>query len=102
MDVDCDLHYFHGLSLYKNGPFISHFMYLDDVKIKFLNLNILLHFFFISLGLNVNLPKGKVFRICVDNLEVDKLASIIKYKPNNFPFTYLGLLVGVNMKLAKN
>ena len=50
----------------------------------------------------MNLHKSKVHGIGVDNLEVNRLSSILKCKPASFPFIYLGLLVGANMKLAKN
>nr|KAJ0211213.1 hypothetical protein LSAT_V11C400165120 [Lactuca sativa] len=70
-------------------------------KINFLNLNRLLRCFFLASGLKVNLNKSKVCGIGVDDLEIERLANILKCEPDSFPFTYLGLPVGANMKLSR-
>ncbi|KAL7604825.1 uncharacterized mitochondrial protein AtMg01250-like [Lactuca sativa] len=108
MDAACDLHHFRGLSLPYNNVSVSHFMFADDVtfigkwsKINFLNLNRLLGCFFLASRLEVNLNKSKFYGIGVDDLEIERLASILKSDPGSFPFTYLGLPMGTNMKLSK-
>lgn len=50
----------------------------------------------------MNLQKNKVFDVGVSNLEIDRLDSILKCESATFPFTYLGLPMGANMKLAKH
>lgn len=52
MEIACDLHYFHSLSIHHNGMHISRLMYVDDVafigkwlEVNFLNLNRLFHCF---------------------------------------------------------
>lgn len=84
-------------------------MYADDVifigewsDVNFVNLNRLLCCFFIASGLKVNLHKSQVFGVGIIDLDVHRLASILKCEPTTFPFMYLGLSVGANMRLAKN
>ncbi|KAL7582409.1 uncharacterized protein LOC128128948 [Lactuca sativa] len=108
MEAAYDLHQFHGLSLGNKGPSISYLMYEDDMtfigdwsKIDFGNLNRLLHCFFIASSLKVNLHKSMVRCIGMDNLEVNRLANILKCELASFSFIYLGVSVGANMKLAK-
>lgn len=52
--------------------------------------------------MKVSLHNNKVFRIRVDNIELERFASILGCEPANFPFTYLGLPIGSNMKLSKH
>lgn len=68
-------------------------MYTDDVtfsgkwsKINIIILNRLLCYFFIASWLKVNLHKSKVYRIGVNDLEVDRLASILKCESASFNF----------------
>ncbi|KAL7588571.1 hypothetical protein Lser_V15G38261 [Lactuca serriola] len=69
---------------------------------KFVNPNRLLRCFYTASGLKVNLNKSKVFGIGVQEIEVSRLANILCCEPGKFPFTYLGLPIGANMKLAKH
>lgn len=46
--------------------------------------------------------KSNVYGVGVDNFVVERLTSILKCEPPSFPFTYLGVPVGANMKLVKN
>nr|KAJ0202709.1 hypothetical protein LSAT_V11C500285080 [Lactuca sativa] len=105
----CDHLILRGISLPNNGPILSHLMYADDVMIvgewyelNFINLNRILRCFHLSSGLKVNLGKSKVFGIGVDNLDIDRLASILHCEPGCFPFKYLGLPIGANMNLVKS
>nr|KAJ0186645.1 hypothetical protein LSAT_V11C900459430 [Lactuca sativa] len=68
-------------------------MYTDDVtfsgkwsKINIIILNRLLCYFFIASWLKVNLHKSKVYRIGVNDLEVDRLASILNWKAKCLSF----------------
>lgn len=109
VDKACELHFFRGVSIPSHGISLSHLMYADDVtfigewsEMNFINLNRLLRCFFLASGLCVNLCKSKVYGIGVENLEVIRLASILKCEPASLPFSYLGLPVGANMRLEKN
>lgn len=108
MNTTCELHYFHGHSILHNNISLSNLIYVDDEtlirewsEINFVNLNRLLRCFYLVSGLNVNLYKIKVFGVGVDSTDVDGLASNLNCEPASFPFTYLGLLVGANMRRAK-
>nr|KAJ0201576.1 hypothetical protein LSAT_V11C600315980 [Lactuca sativa] len=50
----------------------------------------------------VNLCKSKVFGIGVDDIDIAMLASILHCESASFPFSYLGLPIGDNMKLTRN
>ncbi|XP_076960460.1 uncharacterized protein LOC143636861 [Bidens hawaiensis] len=67
---------FRGLSRGYNGPYLSHFMYADDV-------------IFI------------VFGTKVDDGELVDMANTLRCGVGGFPFCYLGLNVGGNMNLIK-
>lgn len=58
--------------------------------------------FFLASGLKVNHSKSKVLCIGVDNIDTARLASIMHCEPASFPFSYLSLPIGANMKLARN
>lgn len=101
----CSQNLFDGVSLPNNGPTISHLMYADDVSFvgewsesNLINLNRILRCFYIALGLKVNLHKSKVFGVGVDDIELNRFASILSCKPATLLCTYLGLPIGCNMK----
>nr|KAJ0210298.1 hypothetical protein LSAT_V11C400163940 [Lactuca sativa] len=50
----------------------------------------------------VNLCKSKVFGIGMGDIDIARLASILYCEPASFPFSYLGLPIGANMKLTRN
>lgn len=84
-------------------------MYADDVMfvgdwspVNFLNLKRLLRCFSLTSGLRVNFSKSKVFGVGVGKEEMGRLANFMGCEASEFPFTYLGLPIGANMKLAKN
>lgn len=84
-------------------------MYADDVtfigewsEMNFVNLNRILRCFYLSSGLKVNLHKSKVYGVGVENIEINRLASILCCEPANFSFSYIGLPNGANMNLSKN
>lgn len=109
LEKACELHYFRGISFSKENVSLSHLMYADDVtfvgewsEMNIVNLNRILRCFFLASGLKVNLHKSKVFGVGVTDLEISRLAGILKCESASFPFIYLGLPVGANMKLSKN
>lgn len=104
----CNQHLYYGISLPNNGPYLSHLMYADDVtfvgewsETNLINLNRILRCFFIASGLKVNLNKSKVFGVGVDNVDLNRLASILSCEPASLPCTYLGLPPGANMRISR-
>lgn len=75
------------LCLWESGP-------------RLILLNRILRCFNLASGLKVNLNKKKVFGIGVDNID-SQLPSILHCELASY-FKYLGLLIGANVKLAKN
>ncbi|KAL4585017.1 hypothetical protein LXL04_009630 [Taraxacum kok-saghyz] len=59
-------------------------------------------YFFIASGLKVNLNKSKVFGVGVEDADILNLANILGCEPGKFPFTYLGVPLGANMRLSKH
>lgn len=49
-------------------------------------------------GLRINLHKSKLFGVKVDKGEVSRLALSLHCTAGDLPFTYLGLLIGSNMR----
>lgn len=60
------------------------------------------YFFVPCIGLKVNLHKRKLYGVGVNNVDIDRFDGILKCDPTYFPFTYLGLPVGANMKLVRH
>lgn len=52
--------------------------------------------------MKVNLIESKVYGIGVDEVSISQLASVLHCEPASFPFTYRGLPIGANVKLARN
>ncbi|KAJ0946971.1 putative RNA-directed DNA polymerase [Helianthus annuus] len=99
---------YHGCKLPNGGPNITHLGYADDVVFvglwseeNVITLNRLLRWLNLVTGLKVNRQKSMLFGIGVDDQEVGRLANIVKCEPGSFPFTYLGIPIGANMKRAK-
>ncbi|KAJ0941167.1 putative RNA-directed DNA polymerase [Helianthus annuus] len=98
-----------GIKLPNGGPVLTHLSYADDVM--FLcewsvknaeNINRLLRCFSLLTGLNVNLQKSKVFGVGTSDVEIEEVAGILKCGIGEFPFLYLGLPIGANMKRKKH
>ncbi|KAL4586081.1 hypothetical protein LXL04_010712 [Taraxacum kok-saghyz] len=105
----CEQHRFQGISTPNGGPMLSHLMYADDVtfigdwsEMNLINLNRILRCFYLASGLKVNLNKSKVFGVGVEDEEIADLAGILNCDSGTFPFTYLGLPLGANMRLVKH
>ncbi|KAJ0519996.1 putative RNA-directed DNA polymerase [Helianthus annuus] len=100
---------FHGIRCNTNGPILSHFLYADDVVFlgewsnsNALNLKRILRCFYLTSGLKVNLAKCSLYGVGVNGQEISSMASTLFCRAGEFPFRYLGLLVGANMNLVKN
>lgn len=83
---------------------ISHLLFTGDVLFlgkwshgNILKLFQLLNCFHDVSGLIINLHKSSLFGVGVDFAQVQRLATITGCKPENLPFSYLGLPVGSNM-----
>nr|GEY09805.1 hypothetical protein [Tanacetum cinerariifolium] len=84
---------------------ISHLFYADDAifigKWTRENVNtsmLMLHCFFLSSGLKINVHKSSIFGIGVRASHVNSMAARFGCTANSTPFTYLGVKVGANMK----
>nr|GEU92568.1 reverse transcriptase domain, reverse transcriptase zinc-binding domain protein [Tanacetum cinerariifolium] len=49
-------------------------------------------------GLKINLTKSKIYGVGVEGGELDRMACYMRHSVSEFPFTYLGLPIGVNMR----
>nr|KAJ0197364.1 hypothetical protein LSAT_V11C700352090 [Lactuca sativa] len=109
MEEACAKGIFRGMQVPNSEVCISHLLYADDAlfvgewsdeNIK--NLARILRFFHVSSGLKVNFDKSKIFGIGVDRQEVTRLVEPLGYKSADFPFTYLGVPIGANMKYKRH
>ncbi|KAI3745346.1 hypothetical protein L1987_58457 [Smallanthus sonchifolius] len=98
-----------GIRLPNNGPIVSHLCYADDViflgpwsERNLVNLIRLLRCFQLVTGLKVNPVKSSLFGVGVDDSDVARVAKGFNCKVGKFPFIYLGLPIGANMKRVKH
>ena len=49
-------------------------------------------------GLRINLRKSKLYGVGVERVEVERMARYMRCSTGEFPFTYLGLPIRVNMR----
>ncbi|KAI3497002.1 hypothetical protein L1887_39382 [Cichorium endivia] len=104
-----EMNIFHGISVSRDKPRISHLLYADDAifagdwsRSNLKNLTRILKCFHMVSGLKVNFHKSKVFGVSLSNSELLSTARILGCDIGSFPFTYLGVPVGANMSLKKN
>ncbi|GJT02278.1 ribonuclease H-like domain-containing protein [Tanacetum coccineum] len=104
-----DTNMFHGVKVDFLGMYLSHLFYADDVIIlSEWNLNAMeniiriLNIFYIAFWLKINIYKSNVYGVRVSSNEVEIMASYTGYKAGFFPFTYLGLPIGLNMSRIMN
>lgn len=109
MSKGCELEMFKGLQTPKKGPMLSHLMYADDVMVigewSKNNVNFLARFlrsFNLVSGLKINFHKSSLYGICCNESEVSEVALDLGCKVGKIPFIHLGLMIGANMKIAKN
>nr|GEZ35986.1 putative RNA-directed DNA polymerase, eukaryota, reverse transcriptase zinc-binding domain protein [Tanacetum cinerariifolium] len=95
---------FHGVKVGSPGIFLSLLFYKKDVIIRSeWNLNAMeyiiriLNIFCIAFRLKINIHKSNVYGVGVSSNEVEIMASYMECEVGFFPFTYLGLPIGLNM-----
>lgn len=105
----CNIGVFRGIALPNGGPILSHLLFADDAIImgeasisNMNNLARILRCFTLSSGLKVSFKKSKLFGIGIDIGTSLQLARSLHCQNGSFPFTYLGVPVGLNMSLIKN
>ncbi|XP_071708684.1 uncharacterized protein [Rutidosis leptorrhynchoides] len=88
---------------------ISHLFYADDViilsewnRMSFLNTIAMYTEFYNLSGLKINVAKSHLYGIGVADTEVDVFVHDMGCSKGRFPFTYLGLPIGVNMNYIVN
>ncbi|GKE89813.1 hypothetical protein Tco_1567288 [Tanacetum coccineum] len=88
-----------------DGMRLSHFFYADDVvlvkewnQVDMDNIIRLLNVFYLAFGLRININKSNVYGIRVSNNDIKGMARITGCSAGSFPFTYLGLPIGLSMK----
>ncbi|KAJ9559906.1 hypothetical protein OSB04_005066 [Centaurea solstitialis] len=103
--IACEKGLFKGIKLASSKRNLSLLQFADDALIfgKWTNKNIvslskILNCFYEVSGLRINFSKSKLFGIGVSDSEVEAMATKIKCQSSSFPFTYLGLPVGENMR----
>nr|GEU45246.1 putative RNA-directed DNA polymerase, eukaryota, reverse transcriptase zinc-binding domain protein [Tanacetum cinerariifolium] len=100
--------WFHGLRIGNDCLHLSHLLYANDVMFmgewshsNVRNLLIILHCFFMSSRLKINLHKSNIYDIEVTTNGISSLASDFGILPGKLPIIYLGLLVGSCMSKVK-
>nr|XP_043630062.1 uncharacterized protein LOC122601362 [Erigeron canadensis] len=84
---------------------LSHLIYADDVLFladwseeNLINIKTIFTCFYLSSGLRINLQKSRLYGVGVNGVEADRFASIMGCGRGVFPFTYLSVPIGANMK----
>lgn len=103
MKEACDKGVFNGFRLPNLGPSISHMQYADDTIVvgewsvsNFANIIRILHCFYLSSGLKININKSNLLGFGVAKEEVENLARKYHCKAGYFPFFYLGFPIGTS------
>ncbi|GJW39932.1 reverse transcriptase domain, reverse transcriptase zinc-binding domain protein [Tanacetum coccineum] len=96
---------FKGVKFGSNNVVVSHIQYADDTiffgEWNKQNAKVLLYIlkcFEEVSGLRVNYNKSKLYGVGVSDLELRDMARWMRCSVGDFPFTYLGLLIGDNMR----
>ncbi|GKE02037.1 RNA-directed DNA polymerase, eukaryota, reverse transcriptase zinc-binding domain protein [Tanacetum coccineum] len=94
-----------GVNIKNSTINVSHLFYADDVILTtdwnakdMDNIIRVLHVFYLSSGLKINIYKSNIYGIGVNKDEVLSLASNAGCIASDIPFNYLGLPIGSNMK----
>ncbi|KAI3728414.1 hypothetical protein L6452_17050 [Arctium lappa] len=95
---------FKGIHFDNMGEEVSILQYADDTiflgdwsRSNAANLVRILKCFQICSGLKVNMEKGKVMGVMVNNEEVKRMARLLHCREGSIPFTYLGMPMGEKM-----
>ncbi|GKB55422.1 putative RNA-directed DNA polymerase, eukaryota, reverse transcriptase zinc-binding domain protein [Tanacetum coccineum] len=98
-----------GVSVGNPGIRLSHFFYVDDVVLvternhrDMDNILRLFIVFFLASGLHINVQKSNVYGVGVLTEEVEDMARATGCSSGSFPFTYLGLPIGVSMNMINH
>ncbi|KAJ0493102.1 putative RNA-directed DNA polymerase [Helianthus annuus] len=96
---------FHGINLPNGGPVVSHLCYADAMLFigewsphNVESLKYFLRCLYLVTGLKVNHNKCQIFGVGVDEVEATQMARTLNCEVGKFPFTYLGVPIGANMK----
>ncbi|XP_071689129.1 uncharacterized protein [Rutidosis leptorrhynchoides] len=88
---------------------MSHSFFADDAlfigewsDINIRNLIDILKCFYLVSGLQINVHKSNILGIGVPSSELNRVANAFGCKPASFPFSYLGIPIGANMRLLEN
>ncbi|KAJ9541960.1 hypothetical protein OSB04_028466 [Centaurea solstitialis] len=100
---------FKGILVGKDGVVVTHLQYADDIRFfgkwsvtNIKNLVKILKCFHLISGLWINLGKSKLYGVGVDMKELQSWANDTGCGVGSFPFVYLGLSVGVNMRRVES
>ncbi|XP_071741033.1 uncharacterized protein [Rutidosis leptorrhynchoides] len=100
---------FMGVRIGNDNVLLSHLQYADDTifigewsRENILSLRYLLHCFKLASRLKINFQKSCLYGIGTSGIEVENVANILGCLVGQFPFTYLGLPIGSNMKKLKD
>ncbi|GKB99576.1 reverse transcriptase domain, reverse transcriptase zinc-binding domain protein [Tanacetum coccineum] len=96
---------FRGVKIGRNWVVLSHLQYADDIKFfgewskeNVRYLMCILECFEEVSGLRVNYNKSKLYGVGLNDREIGEMARWIRCGVGEFPFTYLGLPIGENMR----
>ncbi|GKB66441.1 putative RNA-directed DNA polymerase [Tanacetum coccineum] len=96
---------FKGIRVGEDEVLVSHLQYADDTIIfgecsreNARNLMNILKCYEEVAGLKINLQKSKLYGVGVEREEVERMARYMRCSAGEFPFTYLGLPISVNMR----
>ncbi|GKD72848.1 transposon TX1 uncharacterized, partial [Tanacetum coccineum] len=96
---------FRGVTVGKNNVLVSHLQYADDTiffgewnKENAKALMCILKCFKVVFGLRVNYNKSKIYGIGINDEKMSDMVTWMGCDIGEFPFTYLGLPIGENMR----
>ncbi|GJZ08718.1 hypothetical protein Tco_0543001 [Tanacetum coccineum] len=98
---------FKGWPIGNDDVMVSLLQYVDDIvifrewnRVNAKNLMCILKCFEEVVGLKINLNKSKLYDVGVEKVEVEGMARFVGCGVGEFPFTYLGFPIGLNMRRA--
>ncbi|GKG07043.1 hypothetical protein Tco_0330012, partial [Tanacetum coccineum] len=98
-----------GATFGRDSMNVSHLMYADDVIflgewswLNAHNLISMLRCFFLVSGLKTNIHKRNVLGVCVSDMDVSNMASLLGCGASKFPLKYLRVPVGCNIARCSN